>query len=151
VLNKESRLERSLEDDLLAGGHHFIPPSAVNGEGDDKKRVALLRVSVAQMRMARRVLVHNLVELRRLRTTDKIRSERRILEALDRVLRSQQYQLDTEVWGPWRMWLSGLDDRTNGRTQRSSLPRSLCGSGTWAERTGKCSHGLSCWLPPLAR
>jgi hypothetical protein len=66
VLNKESRLERSLEDDLLAGGYHFTPPSVVNGEGDDKKRVALLRISVAQMRMARRVLVHNLVELRRL-------------------------------------------------------------------------------------
>jgi hypothetical protein len=62
VLNKESRLERCLEDDLLAGGYHFIAPSNLKDEKEQRKHVALLRISLAQMRMARDVMRHDVLE-----------------------------------------------------------------------------------------
>jgi hypothetical protein len=60
VLNQESRQEVCLEDDLLIGNYHFVEPSAIGAEQDVRKRIALFRVSIAQLRIARRVVAHDI-------------------------------------------------------------------------------------------
>lgn len=62
MLNQEGRQERCLEDDLVSGNYHFVEPSAIADEQDVRKRIALLRVSVAQLRLARRVTAHLLAQ-----------------------------------------------------------------------------------------